>query len=76
MQVPVRALDRIIPEIYNEAMFPGTAMLYSFPSYVYSLWQEYSVEELEYIASFCKEKGIPAATVYWEYWSEETEEDL
>lgn len=54
-------------------MFPGTAMLYSFPSYVYSLWQEYSVEELEYIASFCKEKGIPAATVYWEYWSEETE---
>ena len=49
-------LDRIIPEIYNEAMFPGTAMLYSFPSYVYSLWQEYSVEELEYIASFCKER--------------------
>ena len=31
------------------------------------------VEELEHIASFCKEKGIPAATVYWEYWSEETE---
>lgn len=31
------------------------------------------MEELEYIASFCKEKGIPAATVYWEYWSEETE---
>ena len=67
------ALDQIIPEIYNEVMFPGTAMLYSFPSYVYSLWQEYSVEELEHIASFCKEKGIPAATVYWEYWSEETE---
>nr|WP_302465942.1 phosphatidylinositol-specific phospholipase C/glycerophosphodiester phosphodiesterase family protein [uncultured Blautia sp.] len=66
-------LDQIIPEIYNEAMFPGTAMIYSFPSYVYSLWQEYSVEELEHIASFCKEKGIPAATVYWEYWSEETE---
>ena len=66
-------LDQIIPEIYSEAMFPGTAMIYSFPSYVYSLWQEYSVEELEHIASFCKEKGIPAATVYWEYWSEETE---
>ena len=31
------------------------------------------MEELEYIASFCKEKGIPAATVYWEYWAEETE---
>lgn len=27
-------LDQIIPEIYSEAMFPGTAMIYSFPSYV------------------------------------------
>ena len=26
-------LDRIIPEIYNEAMFPGTAMLYSSDQY-------------------------------------------
>lgn len=67
-------LDQIIPEIYSEAMFPGTAMIYSFPSYIYSLWQEYSVEDLEEIASFCKEKGIQAATVYWKYWSEETEE--
>ena len=66
-------LDQIIPEIYSEAMFPGTAMIYSFPSYIYSLWQEYSVEDLEEIASFCKEKGIQAATVYWKYWSEETE---
>ena len=31
-------LDQIIPEIYSEAMFPGTTMIYSFPSYVYSLW--------------------------------------
>jgi glycerophosphoryl diester phosphodiesterase len=67
-------LDQIIPEIYSEAMFPGTTMIYSFPSYVYSLWQEYSAEDLEHIASFCEEKGIPAATVYWKYWSEETEE--
>ena len=62
-------LDQIIPEIYSEAMFPGTAMIYSFPSYVYSLWQEYSAEDLEHIASFCEEKGIPAATIYWKYWS-------
>ena len=67
-------LDQIIPEIYSEAMFPGTAMIYSFPSYVYSLWQEYSREDLEHIASFCEEKGIPAATIYWKYWSEETEQ--
>ena len=66
-------LNQIIPEIYSEAMFAGTAMIYSFPSYIYSLWQEYSTEDLERIASFCREKGIPAATVYWKYWSEEKE---
>ena len=49
-------LDQIIPEIYSKAMFPGTAMIYSFPSYIYSLWQEYSTEDLEEIASFCREK--------------------
>ena len=67
-------LDQIIPEIYNKAMFPGTAMIYSFPSYIYSLWQEYSTEDLEEIASFCREKKIPAATIYWKYWSYEAEE--
>ena len=60
-------LNQIIPEIYNKAMFPGTAMIYSFPSYIYSLWQEG-------IASFCREKKIPAATIYWKYWSYEAEE--
>lgn len=67
-------LNQIIPEIYNKAMFPGTAMIYSFPSYIYSLWQEYSTEDLEGIASFCREKKIPAATIYWKYWSYEAEE--
>ena len=67
-------LDQIIPEIYSKAMFPGTAMIYSFPSYIYSLWQEYSTEDLEGIASFCREKKIPAATIYWKYWSYEAEE--
>lgn len=67
-------LNQIIPEIYNKAMFPGTAMIYLFPSYIYSLWQEYSTEDLEGIASFCREKKIPAATIYWKYWSYEAEE--
>ena len=70
----VEVLNQIIPEIYNKAMFPGTAMIYSFPSYIYSLWQEYSTEDLEGIASFCREKKIPAATIYWKYWSYEAEE--
>ncbi len=66
-------LDQIIPEIYSAAMFPGTAMIHSFPSYIYSLWQEYSTDDLEEIAAFCREKGIPAACIYWKYWSDEAE---
>ena len=49
-------------------------MIYTFPSYIYSLWQEYAEEDLEEIASFCHEKGIGAATIYWKYWSEEAEQ--
>lgn len=63
-------LDQIIPQIYNEAMFPGTALMHQFPSYIYSLWQKYSTRELKEIASYCKEKGIPAATIHEQYWSE------
>ncbi|MDO4340452.1 MAG: phosphatidylinositol-specific phospholipase C/glycerophosphodiester phosphodiesterase family protein [Eubacteriales bacterium] len=66
-----QVLGQLIPEIYNEAMFPGTALMYKFPSYIYSLWQKYSAEELETIADFCKEKGIPAVTIYEQYWTEE-----
>lgn len=68
------SLDQIIPEIYNEAMFPGTALAYRFPSYIYSLWQEYTIEEITEIGDFCREKGIPAVTVYEEYWTEEIQE--
>ena len=64
-------LGQIIPEIYNSAMFSGTAQLYKFPSYIYSLWQEYSVEELNDIADFCQTSHIEAVTIYRDYWSEE-----
>ena len=64
-------LGQIIPEIYNSAMFSGTAQLYKFPSYIYSLWQEYSVEELNDIADFCQTSHIGAVTIYCDYWSEE-----
>lgn len=67
-------LDQLIPEIYNEAMFAGTALIHDFPSYIYSLWQEYSLKELEEIAVFCKEKGITAVTVSAGYWSEKVQE--
>ena len=66
-------LGQIIPEIYNSAMYPGTALLYSFPAYIYSLWQDYSTEELDNIAEFCKTNGIGAVTIYKDYWSEEVQ---
>ena len=67
-------MGQVIPEIYNQAMFAGTALLYNFPAYIYSLWQEYSKEDLTEIAAFCKEKNIQAATVYYKYWSEDVQE--
>lgn len=69
-----KVLAQLIPEIYNQAMFSGTALIYDFPSYIYSLWQEYSMEEIKEIAFFCKEKKIPAVTVYSKYWTEEIQE--
>lgn len=67
-------IDQLIPEIYNQTMFAGTALLYEFPAYIYSLWQEYTVDEIDEIASFCAEKGIEAATVSSEYWSEQVQD--
>ena len=64
-------LGQIIPEIYNSAMYSGTALLYKFPSYIYSLWQDYSITELKEIAEFCADNKIPAVTIYKDYWSEE-----
>lgn len=64
-------LGQIIPEIYNSAMYSGTALLYKFPSYIYSLWQDYSITELKEIAEFCEQNKIPAVTIYKDYWSDE-----
>ena len=62
-------LDRVIPEIYNEAMFSGTSMIHDFPQFVFSFWKDYSSEELQEIASFCLEFGIGAVTVSRQYWT-------
>lgn len=64
-------LRQIIPQIYNEDMLEATESLYNFTTYVYSLWQEYSVEELKRTADYCKEKGIPVVTVNKDFWTEE-----
>ena len=66
-------LKQISPEIYNSAMYPGTALLYKFPAYIYSLWQEYTTEELNDIAEFCQTNKIMAVTIYRDYWSEEVQ---
>lgn len=68
-----KVLGQLIPEIYNEAMFPGTAIMQKFHTYIYSMWQEYSEKELVRIGDFCKEKGIPAVTMYEKYWSEKAQ---
>lgn len=66
-------LGQIIPQIYNSAMYSGTTLVYKFPAYLYSLWQEYSIEELNDIADFCQANQIQAVSLYWEYWSEDVQ---
>ena len=41
---------------------------------MYSLWKEYSVDELEETALFCVENDIGAVTVSREYWTPELQE--
>ena len=62
-------LGQIIPELYNSAMYSGTTLVYKFPAYLYSLWQEYSIEELNDIADFCQANQIQAVSLYCEDWS-------
>lgn len=66
-------LGQIIPELYNSAMYSGTTLVYKFPAYLYSLWQEYSIEELNDIADFCQANQIQAVSLYCEHWSEDVQ---
>ena len=66
-------LGQIIPELYNSAMYSGTTLVYKFPAYLYSLWQEYSIEELNDIADFCQANQIQAVSLHCEYWSEDVQ---
>ncbi|MDY5555367.1 MAG: phosphatidylinositol-specific phospholipase C/glycerophosphodiester phosphodiesterase family protein [Blautia sp.] len=66
-----KQMSQLIPEIYNQSMFSGIKLIYDFPAYIFSLWKEYSKQEIEEIADFCKEKGILAAAVYSDYWNDE-----
>lgn len=63
-------LPQIIPELYNESMYTAAEEVYPFTSYIYSLWQEYSEEEIETIAEFCEQNQIPAVTLNYESWTE------
>ena len=67
-------LARMIPEIYSEAMLTGIVQIYDFPQYMYSLYKDYSQEELEETARFCGENEIGAVTVSREYWTPELQE--
>lgn len=67
-------LDQLIPEIYNQDMFSGAADVYNFSSYLYSFWQEQTVEELAAAGDFCVQNGIPAVTVSRDVWTEEIQQ--
>lgn len=64
-------LNQLIPEIYNSKMYSAVKKVHQFPSYIYSLWKEYSVKQLKKIAEYCREMKIPVVTISAEYWTEE-----
>lgn len=68
-----QVLSRVIPEVYNEEMYEGLVSVYDFPTYLYSLWQEVSLEEMERIAAFCSEKGISGVSLDEKYWTAEVQ---
>lgn len=67
-------LDQVIPQIYNQKMYTAAGKVHHFPSYIYSLWQEYSMKQLKKIAAYCKENNISAVSISYKYWSEEIQE--
>lgn len=67
-------LDRVIPEIYNESMFSGTAVVYTFPSYVFSMWEDQTIDEMEETAAFCEENGISWVTMNKDNWSDSAQD--
>ena len=50
-------------------MYPAVTILKVFPTYLYSCWKQYSVNELVHIADFCRERGIYAVTISQTNWN-------
>lgn len=67
-------LNQVIPELYNGKMYKATEKVHHFPSYIYSLWQEYSMKQLKNIAKYCNENGISIVTISSEHWTEEIQQ--
>ncbi len=55
-------LDRLVPQIYTDAMFDAINDIYEFPEYVYTLYLNYYPDYPE-IAAFCNTKGINAVAL-------------
>lgn len=68
------SLNRIIPQIYNESMYPAVASLKKFPTYLYAMWQDYSEVELTCIADYCQKQGIDAVTISRTNWSSQIQQ--
>lgn len=69
-----QALARVIPEVYNQEMYEALTAVYDFSTYLYSFWQETSMEEMERAAAFCKEKGISGVAVDESWWTPEVQD--
>lgn len=66
-------LKRIVPQIYNESMYSALEYLDVFPNYLYSLWKDYSMNELIRVADFCQKNKIFGVSISRSNWSKESQ---
>lgn len=63
-------LDRFVVQLYNYEMYDAVEEIYSFPTYILTLYQLGEFDEAQFTeyCRFCKEKGIGSITM-WYYWA-------
>ncbi len=67
-------LDQLIPQVYNQKMYKAMEKVHHFPTYLYSLWQEFPMKQLKKAAAYCKETGIFAVSINYKHWTKEIQE--
>lgn len=63
-------LDRLIIQIYNDAMLDTVRSVYPFSHFFYTIYQRgfSGMEDMVYLSQFCAENGVEAITMWASLW--------